>query len=111
MVDGGTQIPPPERGSGSLLQDARRDAEKWRDLAAADGGATDPAAERTLALLAEIDRLTLANRRSKAEAQELLRVLTIAPQPDQNTWEWRHRYVNDWLPLLRETLAQYGAME
>lgn len=93
--------------TGSLIEDARRDAEKWRDIAAADGGATDRAAERTLALLAEIDRLTLAHRRSVAEAQELLRVLTIAPQPDSLTWEWRHRYVNEWLPLLRETLASY----
>ena len=41
----------------SLYPSLRRDAEKWRDRAAADGGGTDPEAEQMLALLDEIELL------------------------------------------------------
>lgn len=43
--------------SGLDLDAIRRDAETWRDRAAAEGAYTDSKAEQTLALLAEIERL------------------------------------------------------
>lgn len=43
----------------TLFDAIRADAEKWREIAAKDGGGTDRKAEETLMLLSELDRLRL----------------------------------------------------
>jgi hypothetical protein len=60
-------------------------------------------------LLAEVRAAREAEARlaeATAEAQESFRVLSLAPEPHPETWEWRHRYIHEWLPLKRETVSR-----
>jgi hypothetical protein len=53
------------------LAEALRDAGKWRERAAAEGNYTDPAAERTLALLAVIDAATITCPRCDGQTYDV----------------------------------------